>query len=122
LLLCDKVFRVLLVPALADSKFIAYVLGCAPVRFQIEREATGASTMRNLGQDALGSLTVFIPPLAEQHQIVEWALEENKEIRMLLDETLASIGLLKEYRTALISAAVAGQIDVSSITTQGEGA
>lgn len=53
-----------------------------------------------------------VPPLNEQEQIVARIAEERVKIDKLASATERSIGLLKERRSALIAAAVTGQIDI----------
>jgi type I restriction enzyme S subunit len=53
-----------------------------------------------------------VPPLDEQHQIVEHISAETAKIDRLRAATEHSITLLKERRSALIAAAVTGQIDI----------
>lgn len=60
-------------------------------------------------------LPVFLPPLDEQKAIadkIDWELEH---IRSLIDKTNRSIELLKEKRSALITAAVTGKIEVRNM-------
>lgn len=53
-----------------------------------------------------------VPPLDEQEQIVARIEEEHTKIDRLATATDRSIALLKERRSALIAAAVTGQIDI----------
>lgn len=53
-----------------------------------------------------------VPPLDEQEQIVAHIAEERVKIDKLATATERTIGLLKERRSALIAAAVTGQIDI----------
>jgi type I restriction enzyme S subunit len=53
-----------------------------------------------------------VPPLDEQQQIVEHISAETAKIDRLRTATEHSITLLKERRSALIAAAVTGQIDI----------
>lgn len=53
-----------------------------------------------------------VPPLGEQEQIVARIAEERVKIDKLATATERSIGLLKERRSALIAAAVTGQIAI----------
>jgi len=53
-----------------------------------------------------------VPPLDEQEQIVSRIAEERAKIDKLATATERSIALLKERRSALITAAVTGQIDI----------
>lgn len=69
-------------------------------------------TRASLGQDLLKRLHTVIPPLEEQQQIVNYLDEKTSKIDTLIEKSKKSIELLKEKRTALISAAVTGKIDV----------
>ena len=60
----------------------------------------------------LGSLSVWFPPYKEQNEIVLFLERALEKVDQLTDKANKSINLLKEYRAALISAAVTGKIDV----------
>jgi len=53
-----------------------------------------------------------VPPISEQKAIVALLDAETAESETLTTEAQQAIDLLRERRTALISAAVTGQIDV----------
>ena len=55
---------------------------------------------------------VLVPPIHEQRQIVEIARSTSVSIGALITAARTAITLLQERRTALVSAAVTGQIDV----------
>jgi len=57
-------------------------------------------------------MPVPIPPLAEQSKIIAGLMEQLGRLDILTTEAQRAIDLLQERRTALISAAVTGQIDV----------
>ena len=52
------------------------------------------------------------PPLAEQRAIVKYLETQVEKMNSLAAQIDVSIIRLREYRTALISAAVTGKIDV----------
>ena len=56
---------------------------------------------------------VFVPPLSEQRAIVTFLDAETAKLDALVAEAEGVIALLQERRSALISAAVTGGIDVS---------
>ena len=58
---------------------------------------------------------VPLPPLHEQRQIVDIVRSETASVGTLINEARTAITLLQERRTALISAAVTGQIDVRGL-------
>jgi hypothetical protein len=53
-----------------------------------------------------------VPSSQEQERIVNFLHEKTLSIDAIIKETERSIDLLKEHRTALISAAVTGKIDL----------
>lgn len=55
---------------------------------------------------------VTVPPCHEQIEINSYILRVTASYDLLVSEALASVSLLKERRSALISAAVTGKIDV----------
>lgn len=70
------------------------------------------STIRTIGMGDLKSFRIPLPPLDEQRRIVEYLDEETPKIDTLIAETEKFIALARERRSALITAAVTGQIDV----------
>jgi len=73
-------------------------------------------TRASLSQELLKKMPVPIPPLHEQKEISEYISNKTNKTNLLIDEAKSSIDLLKEHRTALISAAVTGKIDVRENT------
>ncbi len=116
LLLCDKLFRVS-PDAEIRNDFLVYLLRTPVSRFQYEREATGASaSMQNIGQGTIKDLIVMVPPIAEQDLICDFIRKNNQRIDSLVDSAQQVIFRLTEYRSALITAATTGQIDVRNVT------
>jgi restriction endonuclease S subunit len=66
----------------------------------------------NINQEKIRSIKIPAPPLPEQQKIAQFLDRETSKIDNLITKTRTSIDHLKEYRTALISAAVTGKIDV----------
>lgn len=74
---------------------------------------TGNETSQmNLSSEIIGKIKIVIPPVNEQLAIVEYLKERLPSFDVLADKVQRSIDLSKEHRTALISAAVTGKIDV----------
>ena len=65
-----------------------------------------------LEPDLFLSLPIFLPPAQEQRDLVSFIKEQILRLDTLTAEAQRAIDLLQERRTALISAAVTGQIDV----------
>ena len=116
LMLCDKLYRVRLIECEYLPRLLAYFLGSDAARGQIEIAAGGASSsMLNISQGAILDLSIPIPPLTEQHRILTFLGGELSLNEELTVESIRAIGLLKERRAALISAAVTGKIDVRGL-------
>ncbi|MFQ5538448.1 MAG: hypothetical protein ACE5GJ_13470 [Gemmatimonadota bacterium] len=56
-----------------------------------------------------------LPPLSEQRAIAAFLDRETTKLDTLKSKIEGAIDLLREYRTALISAAVTGGIDVQDV-------
>ncbi|NOQ36654.1 MAG: restriction endonuclease subunit S, partial [Methylococcaceae bacterium] len=69
-------------------------------------------TRASLSQDLLKKLPVTLPPLEEQKQIAEFLNHKTSIFLKLIKNAELAIELMKERRTALISAAVTGKIDL----------
>lgn len=59
-----------------------------------------------------GGITIPIPTVDEQKRIVFFVSSASRKLIELLSKAEEAIALMKERRTALISAAVTGKIDV----------
>jgi type I restriction enzyme S subunit len=113
LLLCDLLYRFQAKSERAEGAFLVLSLRSPNVRFQIERDATGTSaSMKKIGQGTIREFVLAIPPLEEQRAIITFVNAETAKLDILTAEAQRAIDLLQERRTALISAAVTGQIDV----------
>jgi len=69
-------------------------------------------TRASLSQDLLKKLPVLLPPIHEQKEIGIYLDEKAELFSKLTDQAHEAIELMQERRTALISAAVTGKIDV----------
>jgi len=79
---------------------------------QLIQRVKGGMGVPHLFQSDLNKFYLPIPPLTEQDAIVEFLEAELLKFDTLTAEAQRAIDLLQERRTALISAAVTGQIDV----------
>lgn len=70
--------------------------------------------MPKINRESLGDIRIPVPPLAEQQALVDKAAQNREMLDKLYDAAERTIALLKERRSALIAAAVTGQIDVGA--------
>jgi type I restriction enzyme, S subunit len=113
LMLCDKLYRLRLSTDLCCPSFLGLFLGTPQARGQVEISATGASSsMLNIGQATILEMPLPVPPLQEQREILQHVADATKAHDALSQNAIRSIQLLQERRSALVSAAVTGKIDV----------
>lgn len=97
-----------------ERDYLLHLINSAGLQIYFDSMAKGA-TFKEITLDMLRRTPVLIPPLAEQRDIARYLSTELKSFQNLLQETEKAISLLKERRTALISAAVTGKIDVRGL-------
>jgi len=101
--------------AVLDSTFLHYLCQSFLVIQQVEGFVKGAGLPRLSIQNLLKVFGVF-PQLEEQQAIATFLNSETAKFDTLTAEANRAIELLQERRSALISAAVTGKIDVRSFT------
>lgn len=92
------------------SGYIFHVFNSQLFKFQSGAFLT--ATINQLTVGNLYSMEVPLPPVDEQHTITTYLNRENAQFDTLTAEANRAIALLQERRSALISAAVTGKIDV----------
>ncbi|MGE3978951.1 MAG: restriction endonuclease subunit S, partial [Nitrospira sp.] len=96
---------------LARPRFLMHLLSTSRVRDWLQLQSVG-STMQNLNTSIIGRIPVALPIPAAQDEIVTRIDLETGRIDSLISKIHDGIDRLKEHRSALISAAVTGKIDV----------
>ena len=91
-----------------ETRFLYYVFASG----ECFRGLGKLGTQLNLNTDTVGALMVAIPPLIEQQVISSYLVKQLGALDTTSDKVNAAIERLQEYRTALITAAVTGKIDV----------
>lgn len=115
LILCDKLYRLKMHGNRLYPEYLVFYLRSIAGRFEFERDATGASnSMQNISQEIVTNLWIPIPPIDEQHQIVDYIKTNVLKLDNLTVAAKRTIELLQERRTALITAAVTGQVKVTA--------
>ena len=112
LMLSDKIFRLNLRPDW-DAEFFVLAMQSSAVREQIRLTISGAEGLaNNLAQASIKDFQVAQPPIGEQAMLVKEVKLQVERLDRLCAKTEAVASLLRERRSALITAAVTGQIDV----------
>ena len=90
-------------------EYLLYVFRAMEPEF---RRLTMGSTHQTIYMPDVGRLQTPVPPIHEQDEVVAHIRQETSALDTLTAKVREAIGHLSEFRTALISAAVTGKIDV----------
>jgi type I restriction enzyme, S subunit len=93
------------------NEFVMFWMMSSLFQWHLNSLATG-STAVVIKAEKLSELRNIIPPLDEQIAIISYIKQKNEKLSALYFSTKSSVELLQERRTALISAAVTGQINI----------
>lgn len=94
-----------------DNYFARYWFMSSPFQDHLKSLATG-STALGIKASKLFALRIALPPLEEQIAIKSFLDKRLQTLAATEAKIIEAIETLQEYRTALITAAVTGQIDV----------
>lgn len=112
IMMSDLVYR-LNVNARTTADYLCLWLLSSLGRLQIKNDARGSSmTMAKVSQGHIRGWLATVPSIDEQTRIVEVVQNLSSKIQTLVEICQSQVNLLQERRTALISAAVTGKIDV----------
>ncbi|MDP2245705.1 restriction endonuclease subunit S [Pseudomonas sp.] len=92
-----------------NGYFLAYSLS---VKTEAMWFLANAATIGIMNQEKTKEIWLAVPSPSEQKAITEYLDKDTGRLDSLIGKTELSIGLLKERRSALITAAVTGQIDL----------
>jgi len=96
-----------------NTKFYHYLFRTKLAQSEFKRWSRGIMEMRlRLYFEELGKISMPFPPEKEQNEIVSKIEKLEAQYDEIIEKSDTQIKLLQERRTALISAAVTGKIDV----------
>jgi type I restriction enzyme S subunit len=110
-LIASTGFAVLRPLSFVDYKYLYYSIRSNHFIYSVMLNSEGVSYPA-INSTTLGNLPICYPYIQEQQAIADYLDRETSQIDTLIEKTEQSIEYLKEYRTALISSAVTGKIDV----------
>ena len=94
-----------------SPRFLYYFMQTEFFQEHIKIYGTGV-TFLGISQQAIGNYRLVFPSIDEQQEIIGYLEKETKKFSELEEKKRNMMVLLQERRTALISAAVTGKIDI----------
>lgn len=102
-------------PTGVSSKWLNTITGSDYAQFYFMSRSKQSTNLASISSTNIMELPVVIPPSKEQQCIFNYLEHETAKIDKLIEKAKQSIELMKERRSALISAAVTGKIDVRGV-------
>lgn len=99
-------------PHAVTSEWLAWFTCAEAARFYFMSRSKQSTNLASISSRNLMELPITLPPEDERNEIVNFMGEEVSKLDALISEAETAIALLQERRSALISAAVTGKIDV----------
>ena len=98
----------------SEPEFLRFAFAAHSFRESLLSTLHGGAN-QNVHAENIKEQVIALPPSAEQRAIAAFLNNETAKIDALIAKVREGIEKLKEYRTALISAAVTGKIDVREV-------
>ncbi len=105
-----------------SSEWLNRITSSQYAQFYFMARSKQSTNLASISSSNIMELPVVLPPEDEQTKVLEFIDEETTRLDALNAESQRAISLLKERRSALIAAAVTGQIDVRGAVAQRESA
>jgi type I restriction enzyme S subunit len=105
-------------PRKVASAWLNAITGSDFAQFYFMTRSKQSTNLASISSTNLMELPVILPPENEQREILGFIAEQVVRFDTLTDEAQRAVTLLQERRTALISAAVTGKIDVRARALQ----
>ncbi len=97
------------IPKTISGLYLRDLITCSKVYFDL---VGTAATLVYVNQEGFGNIPIPLPPIVEQREIEQHVEQSKANFNQAIAKGEQQIKLLQERRTALISAAVTGKIDV----------
>lgn len=99
-------------PCHIEPEWLNKITSSSYAQFYFMSRSKQSTNLASISSANLMQLPVVVPPKAERLEILDLINASTSQLDTLLQTATLAIGLLQERRSALISAAVVGQIDV----------
>ena len=91
-----------------DKRFICYISQSHPFQ-EIAKEAATGTTLKRISRTKLGNIQIPLPPLNEQHEIVNFLDQRCSKIDNCISDIRQEIELLQQYKKSTIWEYVTGK-------------
>lgn len=107
-------------PEKLDARFLMYQLSSEDFKAAGMRSMTGSGGLKRVSDAAILNYRPYVVDLGLQRKVADFLDDRMKVFEIIKNRTKDSIERIREYRAALITAAVTGQIDVDTYDRAGK--
>ncbi|MBS0469172.1 MAG: hypothetical protein JSS31_17620 [Proteobacteria bacterium] len=100
-----------------SSEWLNAITDSGYAQFYFMTRSKQSTNLASISSTSIMELPVLLPPVNEQGAVLTYIAKQTSQFDALMAEARTAITLLQERRTALISAAVTGQIDVRGLVS-----
>ena len=101
-----------------SPQWLNQITGSRYAQFYFMGRSKQSTNLASISSTNIMEFPALLPPPEEQAEILQFVQDESTKVDTLLATAKQAIDVLKERRSALISAAVTGQIDVRGLVEQ----
>jgi len=102
-------------PHLVSAEWISLWTSTLEAKRYFESRAKRTTNLASISSSNIKELPVPLPPEKERREIMEFVSSMESRVKEIQSEIRRSIALLKEHRSALITAAVTGRLNLEGI-------
>lgn len=113
-IITQDVIRIRLEQSMFEPQFVMYMLNSDFGRIVVNNISV-EGTRKRVSLGDYKTLKFMFPPLLESKEIVDYLDRKCSKLDLIITRSNKNISLMQERRTALISAAVTGKIDIRSV-------
>ncbi|QSA98139.1 hypothetical protein [Methylococcus sp. EFPC2] len=95
-----------------DAYWLAAISRTSYAKFYFMGRAKQSTNLASISQRNIVEFPVLLPPREERNELLRAVTDHEAKVDALVEHVKEHIELLREYKSALISEAVTGQIDV----------
>ncbi|MDE9535886.1 restriction endonuclease subunit S [Xenorhabdus bovienii] len=99
-------------PKAIESEWLDMLTRAAYAKFHFYRVAKQSTNLASISSTNIKETPLLIPPKKERDEILKFVNFQLDKLKATEEQSVKQVALLQERRTALISAAVTGKIDV----------
>ncbi|MBD2126682.1 restriction endonuclease subunit S [Microcoleus sp. ZQ-A2] len=102
-----------------DSHYLAALMTSHYGKAYFTSTSQQTTNLATTNRTKLSNFPMPLPDVAEQKNIIDYISKKNQQLLLVIEKLTQQIDTLQKYRSALVSAAITGKIDMSEEANRG---